>query len=209
MYAYIKGELVIREESYIVVDNNGIGYLILMPFLMSAKLGSIHDVITCYVYHSVKEDGISLYGFTSREEKDMFLMLITVSGIGPKVGQSICCYLTPEQLASAVISNDAKTIASVKGLGKKTAERVILELRDKLKAQAKASGASISSSGSGVVFDPSKSSVSNDAMGALVMLGYKEQDAEDAVASCYEDGIDLQDLIKKSLKVITGHKFDR
>ena len=209
MYAYFKGELVAREENYIVVENNGIGYLILIPFLMSAEMGHIGESVTCYVYHSVKEDGISLYGFTSKEQKDMFLMLITVSGIGPKVGQSICCYLTPEQLASAVISNDDKTIASVKGLGKKTAERVILELRDKLKAQAKASGASISSSCSGVVFDPSKSSVSNDTMGALVMLGYKEQDAEDAVASCYEDGIDLQELIKKSLKVITGHKFDR
>ena len=207
MYAYIKGELVIREETYIVVENNGIGYLILMPFLMSAKLGHIGDQITCHVYHSVKEDGISLYGFTSREEKDMFLMLITVSGIGPKVGQNICCYLSPEQLASAVIGGDVKTISSVKGLGKKSAERVILELRDKLKAEAKALGVKESSSGDGYVFSTEQSGVSNDAIGALVMLGYKQQDAESAVLKCYEDGIGLQDLIKKSLKVITGNKF--
>jgi len=207
MYAYIKGELVIREETYIVVENNGIGYLILMPFLMSAKLGVIGENVTCYVYHSVKEDGISLYGFTSREERDMFLMLITVSGIGPKVGQTICCYLPPEQLVSAVINGDVKTISSVKGLGKKSAERVILELRDKLKAEAKALGAKASPSGEGFVFSSEQSGVSNDAIGALVMLGYKQQDAENAVTSCYEDGIELQELIKRSLKVITGNKF--
>ncbi|SCW27130.1 Holliday junction DNA helicase subunit RuvA [Ruminococcaceae bacterium YRB3002] len=207
MYAYIKGILTIREETYIVVENNGIGYLIMMPFLMAARIGNIGEEITCFVYQSVKEDGISLYGFASREEKDMFLMLIAVSGIGPKVGQNICCYLTPEQLASAVINNDTATISSVKGLGKKTAERIILELRDKLKAQAKASGASITAAGSGVVFDPSKSDISNDAIGALVMLGYKQQDAENAVTSSYEDGLDLQELIKRSLKMITGNKF--
>jgi len=206
MYAYIKGELAAREENYIIVDNNGIGYMILMPFLMSAELGHIGESVTCYVYHSVKEDGISLYGFNSREQKDMFLMLITVSGIGPKVGQSICCYLTPEQLTSAVISSDVATISSVKGLGKKTSERIILELRDKLKSQAKAAGASVTA-GSGIVFNKEQSGVSNDAIGALIMLGYKQQEAENAVSSCYEDGIGLQDLIKRSLKSISGSKF--
>ena len=207
MYAYIKGELAAREDNYIIVDNNGIGYLILMPFLMSAELGHIGEQVTCYVYHSVKEDGISLYGFTSREQKEMFMMLITVSGIGPKVGQSICCYLTPEQLTSAVIGGDIATISSVKGLGKKTSERIVLELRDKLKAQAKAAGVKITATGSGIVFNNEQSGVSNDAIGALIMLGYKQQEAEDAVSACYEDGIGLQDLIKRSLKTITGNKF--
>ena len=207
MYAYIKGELVVREENYIIVDNNGIGYLILMPFLMSAELGHVGEHVTCHVYHSVKEDGISLYGFNSREQKDMFMMLITVSGIGPKAGQNICCYMTPAQLTSAVIAGDISTLSSVKGLGKKTSERIILELRDKLKASAKAAGASVSGTGTSIIFNAAQSSVSNDAIGALLMLGYKQQEAEEAVASCYEDGIDLQDLIKKSLKTITGNKF--
>ena len=207
MYAYIKGELVAREETYIVVDNNGIGYQIIIPFLMSAEMGHIGENVTCYVYHSVKEDGISLYGFSSKEQKDMFLMLITVSGIGPKVGQNVCCYLTPEQITTAVINNDVATISSAKGLGKKTAERIILELRDKLKAQAKASGVSVSGSGSSIIFNSEQSGVSNDAIGALVMLGYKQQEAEDAVAASFEDGIDLQMLIKKALKVVTGKKF--
>ncbi|MBR2523621.1 MAG: Holliday junction branch migration protein RuvA [Clostridiales bacterium] len=207
MYAYIKGELTEREDSYIVIENNGIGYMILMPFLMSAKLGALGEDVTCYTYHSVKEDGISLYGFTSKEEKDMFLMLITISGIGPKVGQTICCYLSPAELTAAVINNDIKTISSVKGLGKKSAERIVLELKDKLKLQAKAAGVSASASGDTYMFSPAQSDVSNDAIGALVMLGYKQQDAEDAVSRSYEDGIDLQLLIKKSLKTITANKF--
>ncbi|MBP5261731.1 MAG: Holliday junction branch migration protein RuvA [Clostridiales bacterium] len=206
MYAYIKGELVTREDNYIVVDNNGIGYMILMPFIMSAEMGHIGEAVTCYVYHSVKEDGISLYGFNSREQKDMFMMLITVSGIGPKVGQNVCCYLTPEQLTTAVINNDVSTISSVKGLGKKTAERIILELRDKLKAQAKAAGASVTQ-GTSIIFNSEQSGLSNDAIGALLMLGYKQQEAENAVASCYEDGVGLEDLIKRSLKAIAGNKF--
>ena len=133
-------------------------------------------------------------------------MLITVSGIGPKVGQNVCCYLTPEQLTTAVINNDVSTISSVKGLGKKTAERIILELRDKLKAQAKAAGASVTQ-GTSIIFNSEQSGLSNDAIGALLMLGYKQQEAENAVASCYEDGIGLEDLIKRSLKAIAGNKF--
>ena len=205
MYAYIKGELVAREENYIVVENNGIGYLILIPFLMSAEMGHIGESVTCYVYHSVKEDGISLYGFTSKEQKDMFLMLITVSGIGPKVGQNVCCYLTPEQLTTAVISNDVATISSAKGLGKKTAERITLELRDKIKATED----DMLRSSFAVTLDDltgEASSARDEAVAALVALGYNSSDAMKAVRKVLAENDsasgDTEMLLKLALKEI-------
>ena len=207
MYAYIKGMLADRNDQQIVIENNGIGYLINCPLGISAEIGGLGDEVKVYLYQSVKEDDISLYGFNSRDQKEMFLKLITVSGIGPKVAHSICASLSAEQIAAAVMSSNIALLTSGKGLGKKTAERIILELKDKLKAQlgktASMSVAPAVAAASGNV----DSGVMQDAVGALVVLGYKDQEASDAVASAYEDGIGLEDLIRKALKLASGKKF--
>ena len=207
MYAYIKGLLADRNDQQIVIENNGIGYLINCPLGISAEIGLLGDEVTVYLYQSVKEDDISLYGFNSRDQKEMFLKLITVSGIGPKVAHSICASLSAEQIAAAVMSSNIALLTSVKGLGKKTAERIILELKDKLKDQlgktAAISVAPTVSPASGNV----DSGVMQDAVGALVVLGYKDQEAADAVASAYEDGIGLEDLMRKALELAAGKKF--
>jgi len=207
MYAYIKGTVTDRNDSQIVIENNGIGYLINCPLGISAEIGGIGDEVTVYLYQSVKEDDISLYGFNSRAQKEMFLKLITVSGIGPKVAHTICASLSAEQIAAAVMSNNVALLTGVKGLGKKTAERIILELKDKLKAQL---GGSASVSATPVAMAVSAggdTGVMQDAVGALVVLGYKDQEAADAVAAAYEDGIGLEDLIRKALKLAAGKKF--
>jgi len=207
MYAYIKGIVTDRNDSQIVIENNGIGYLINCPLGISAEIGGIGDEVTVYLYQSVKEDDISLYGFNSRAQKEMFLKLITVSGIGPKVAHTICASLSAEQIAAAVMSNNVALLTGVKGLGKKTAERIILELKDKLKAQL---GGSASVSATPVAMAVSAggdTGVMQDAVGALVVLGYKDQEAADAVASAYEDGIGLEDLIRQALKLAAGKKF--
>ena len=129
MYAYIKGVIAERNDQQIVVENNGIGYLINCPLGISAEIGGIGDNVTVYLYQSVKEDDISLYGFNSRDQKEMFLKLITVSGIGPKVAHTICASLSAEQIAAAVMSGNVTLLSSVKGLGKKTAEKIIDALR--------------------------------------------------------------------------------
>ena len=207
MYAYIKGIMADRNDQQIVIENNGIGYLINCPLGISAEIGGIGDEVKVYLYQSVKEDDISLYGFNSRDQKEMFLKLITVSGIGPKVAHSICASLSAEQIAAAVMSSNIALLTSVKGLGKKTAERIILELKDKLKDQlgktasisvAPAVSAALGAAGSGVM---------QDAAGALIVLGYKDQEAADAVSAAYEDGIGLEDLIRKALKLAAGKKF--
>lgn len=200
MYAYIKGTLVKRNDDDIIVENNGIGYLILCPVSISARLGAVGDEITVYLYQSVREDDISLYGLASPEEKDMFMLLITVSGIGPKVAQSICSQIEPDRLALAVMGGDVKVLTSVKGLGKKGAERIILELKDKLK------GVDLSGNKDLGVCLPAADSVgysggtAGDAVEALIVLGYKQADAASAVSSCYEEGISVQELIRRSLK---------
>ena len=207
MYAYIKGVVTDRNDQQIVIENNGIGYLINCPLGISAEIGGIGDEVTVYLYQSVKEDDISLYGFNSRDQKEMFLKLITVSGIGPKVAHTICASLSAEQIAAAVMSNNVALLTGVKGLGKKTAERIILELKDKLKAQLGGSASvstthvALSAAGSG------DTGVMQDAVGALVVLGYKDQEAADAVAGAYEEGIGLEDLIRKALKLAAGKKF--
>ena len=207
MYAYIKGTVADRNDQQIVIENNGIGYLINCPIGISADFGGLGAEVTVYLYQSVKEDDISLYGFSSRDQKEMFLKFITVSGIGPKVAHTICASLSAEQIAAAVMSNNVALLTGVKGLGKKTAERIILELKDKLKSQLGASASvsvtpvAVAASGSG------DTGIMQDAVGALVVLGYKDQEAAEAVAAAYEDGIGLEDLIRKALKLAAGKKF--
>lgn len=207
MYAYIKGKITDRNDQQIVIENNGIGYLINCPLGISAEIGGLNEEVTVYLYQSVKEDDISLYGFNSRDQKEMFLKLITVSGIGPKVAHTICASLSAEQIAAAVMSNNVALLTGVKGLGKKTAERIILELKDKLKAQLGASASVAATPVAAAVSGNGNAGLMQDAVGALVVLGYKDQEAADAVAAAYEEGIGLEDLIRKALKVAAGKKF--
>ena len=207
MYAYIKGTVTDRNDQQIVIENNGIGYLINCPLGISVEIGGLGDEVTVYLYQSVKEDDISLYGFNSRAQKEMFLKLITVSGIGPKVAHSICAALSAEQIAAAVMSNNVALLTGVKGLGKKTAERIILELKDKLKSQLGTTASVTVVPAASTSSSNADSVVMQDAAGALIVLGYKDQEAAEAVASAYEDGIGLEDLIRKALKVAAGKKF--
>ena len=201
IYSYIKGTLTDKSEETIVVDNNGIGYEIICPYSISDTLGHIDDEVKVWIYQSVREDDVSLYGFSTIQMKDMFLSLIQVSGIGPKVAHSICSQVEPDRFALAVIGGDVSFLTSVKGLGKKGAERIILELKDKLKKSGAATAAkkAVSIPGNSGSVAP-EGGVISDAVEALVVLGYKEQVAAEAVSSAYEDGITLQDLIKKALK---------
>lgn len=203
IYSYIRGTLEKIDEDIIVVDNQGIGYEIICPYTISSRIGALGELVTVWLYQSVREDDITLYGFSSPSMKDLFLQLITVSGIGPKVAHSICAQVEPDRFAVAVIGGDVKFLTTVKGLGKKGAERIVLELKDKLKK----AGYNVSSE-SNVLNSACKengtlvvaSGIVGDAVEALIVLGYKESVASEVVSSCYEDGMGLQELIKKSLK---------
>ena len=201
IYSYIRGTVIDKGDDTLVLENNGVGYEIICPMSISGEFGPMGDDAKVWIYQSVREDDITLYGFSSLQMKEMFLSLIQVSGIGPKVAHSICSQVEPDRFALAVIGGDVSFLTSVKGLGKKGAERIVLELKDKLKkagigASSSAKTKSGASSGKAVP----EGSIVSDAVEALVVLGYKEQVAAEAVSSCYEDGTDLQTLIRKALK---------
>lgn len=202
IYSYIRGTVIDKGEDTLVIENNGIGYEIICPISISQNLAPMGDEAKVWIYQSVREDDITLYGFSSVQMKEMFLSLIQVSGIGPKVAHSICSQVEPDRFALAVVGGDVTFLTSVKGLGKKGAERIVLELKDKLKKAGIGSASSAKSRSSKTAADVvvPETSIASDAIEALIVLGYKEQVAAEAVSNSYEDGIDLQTLIRNSLK---------
>jgi len=197
MIAYVKGILSDFDNDSIVVDANGIGYTILVPDTVISTLPSIGSPIKVYTYLQVREDAFSLFGFLTKDDLAMFKKCISVTGIGPKAGLAILSLLDSDALRIAIISGDVKTISQANGVGKKTAERLILELRDKVDIEEeillKPSAANKESSG---LSDAKKETVE-----ALTALGYSASDALKAVNKIEDsDNLDSSDLLKAALK---------
>lgn len=191
MYYYIKGTLVQKSENYIVVDANGVGYMINTSLTTLNNLDSTDREVTVYTYLNVREDAMELYGFSTQEEKNMFIHLISVSGVGPKAALSILSVATPAKFAVAVVTNDIKTITKASGVGPKLAQRVILELKDKLKTEELGLDGD-----EAVAFDASDNR--SEAVSALVVLGYSPSDAQKAVSKI-DASMEVEDIIKKAL----------
>lgn len=200
MYGYIKGEFVSARGENIIVENHGIGYKIYMPIMLQGRIGHIGDQVCVYTYHYVREDNISLFGFPSPEDQDMFELLLTVSGIGPKTAITVVDTLQPAELAMAVLNGDVKKICQVKGLGKKSAERIVLELKDKLKGFAQ--GALDTGEDIQLPVSDSGRSELADCVSALLVLGYPASEANKAANLAYEDGLDAEQLIRKALRLL-------
>jgi Holliday junction DNA helicase RuvA len=201
MIRYIKGTLELVEDNALVVDNNGIGYRILVSGAMLEHLPSLGSQVTIYTYLNVREDAMQLYGFESLDDLEVFGQLITVSGIGPKGGLSILSVLTADDIRFAVMAEDDKTIAKAPGIGAKTARKLILELKDKLSIKEVVETA-LEHGGSGMTNNTGAQSGSvSEAVEALVALGYSGTDAMKAVRQV-EDGADMstEELLKQALK---------
>ncbi|HIT73838.1 Holliday junction branch migration protein RuvA [Tyzzerella sp. An114] len=198
MISYIKGKLQYLSDSFVIIDNGGIGYKIFVSPKLMSNIGKIGDNVTVFTYMSVKDDGISLYGFENFEELEIFNKLITVSGIGPKGALGIISNLTPADFIMAVISDDVAAVSKAPGVGKKTAQRIILELKDKFKTEdfieekIFGEGKGLSS----VVTDNSKI----EAIEALTSLGYGRSEAAKAVSAVFEEGKTTEDILKLALK---------
>ena len=189
MYAFIRGKYITKGENYVIIENNGIGYKIYTSLSVLNRLEASENEITLYTHLNVREDAMDLYGFFSNEELAMFLNLISVSGVGPKAALAILSVATPEKFALAVISNDIKTITKAAGVGPKLAQRVILELKDKLKCD----DIVVSDSD-----DDNLSDERSEAISALVVLGYSAQEATKAVDNAA--GSSVEEIVKNSLK---------
>ena len=191
MYEFIKGELCAIGENYLAVEAGGIGYKIFATqrFLQQAKKG---QQTTVYTYLVVREDELSLYGFQSLGERDMFLKLISVSGVGPKAGLAILSTLNTEEIARAILAADQKAFSRVSGVGPKTAARIVLELKDKVEVEDAILGSiAAETEGAGAV---------SDAVEALMGLGYQKAEALSAVSAVRERADTTEELTLLALK---------
>lgn len=204
MYSYIKGVLAEISENEIVIEASGVGYSVNVPASVIGELPSPGTELKVFTHFSVKEDEQTLYGFLYKEDREMFRRLITVSGIGPKGALSILGVLSPSDLRMAIATGDAKSISMAPGIGKKTAERVILELRDKITKESSFDGLTAQNAGVGTVSRGSRSSGPvAEAIDALTVLGYSRMEAGRAVGMInLTDDMTTEDVLKAALKTI-------
>ena len=198
MFAYLKGVFEFRTLDYIVVDVNGIGYKIFMSENSMKKIGELGSIIKVYTYVKVREDDISIYGFASNEELRMFELLVSVSGIGAKSAITILSNITPSRFALAVITNEVNTLKKLPGIGSKSAQRIILELKDKLKTIDVEDTSS----------DELKSVISQnnnleELISALQVLGYTKKEVEKIIPKLDNKDDNLEILIKKALLLLS------
>ncbi len=199
MISFIKGELMEVFDDAIVLENNGIGYNIRVPATLLSAIGNVGETMKVYTYLQVREDDLSLFGFLTREDLDIFKLLINVNGIGPKGALAILSTISPDDLRFAVLSDDVKLISSAPGIGNKTAQKLIIELKDKLKI---AQGFE-QTLAKGVVTgkDASVTNAKNEAIEALVALGYSSAEAIKAVKKIENiDDKDSETILKEALK---------
>lgn len=191
----LKGTLTVSDVNFIVVECGGVGFKCFTTLNTVKQIGKTGDTVNVYTYLAVREDAMDLYGFSSLAELDAFKLLITVSGIGPKAAVSILSELSPDKLAVCIVSGDAKAITRAQGVGKKTAERVVLELKDKMGAIAVGDVSDAVSSAASV----SANSDSAEAVEALVALGYAQSDAT-VVVGAMDKSLSVDEMIRLGLK---------
>ncbi len=197
MFSYIKGILEVKNLNYVVIDVNGIGFKIFMSETAIQRLEETGNTVKIYTHMNVKEDDLSLYGFITNEELRMFELLIGVSGVGAKSAISMLSSITPSKFALAVISNDVKTLTKIPGIGPKSAQRIILELKDKLKTEEAIQTNSIELKTSIV-----ENNKLEEAVQALKVLGYTRQEIESVLAKIEVNTLTVEDIIRKALSFL-------
>ncbi|MFY9569285.1 MAG: Holliday junction branch migration protein RuvA [Acetivibrionales bacterium] len=199
MYAYIKGKLEARGSDHIIIEAGGVGYRIYTTQSTLDEAGRIElgQEFRAYTHLHVREDVMNLFGFATHEELSVFKLLLTVTGVGPKVALSLLSAVSTSKFSLAVITDDIKTLTKAQGIGKKMAQRIILELRDKIRKEQFAVRAD---EGSALPEEPQSGSRLSEAVSALMVLGYTQAEANRAVASVYSDEAELEEIIRNALK---------
>ncbi len=201
MYAYIDGKLTHKDPAYVIIDVNGVGYEIKISLQTFASLKEGNERCKLFIYLSIKEDAHTLFGFREKEEKNLFLDLISVSGIGANTALVMLSSLSSGEIKTAIVSEDVKTIQSIKGIGIKTAQRAILELKDKLRKEDLIGGPSTSSTLS--AFSSQNNHVKNEALAALITLGIPKNVAEKSIEAILKketEAITVENLIRQALR---------
>ncbi|AYE35482.1 Holliday junction branch migration protein RuvA [Clostridium septicum] len=201
MYEYIKGKYMGINKDYIVVENNGLGYKVFTSGATMSSMPKVGEDIMLYLEQIVREDFLGLYGFDSREELEMFKMLLSINGVGAKAALSLLSISRINNLKYAIMMGDDKHLCRAPGIGKKTAGRIILELKDKLKPDELIDD--IENVESIENIEKYNVNVISEALGALLALGYSEKEAESALRKVNKDDT-VENIIKSCLKVLMG-----
>ena len=202
MIALISGKIVYKGISHVIVDVQGVGYRIFIPLTTFYELPEAGQIITLHVHTNVKQDAINLFGFYTVQERDLFQLMISVSGIGPKMSMNILSGISAQELLRAISSGNVGKLINIPGVGKKMAERLILELKEKVikKMMVEEIPAADDQHQAGEI-------IIEDALSALVNLGYKSnvaKDALDKVLRASEEELGMDQLLKKTLKILAG-----
>lgn len=198
MIGRLRGTLAEKQPPHLLLDVNGVGYELEVPMTTLYRLPSVGEAVTLHTHLVIREDAHLLYGFFEKRERELFRELIRLNGVGPKLALALMSGLEVDELVRCVQAQDTAALVKVPGVGKKTAERLLVELKDRFKAWE-----SIPSIAP-LVVEPQQaqavSSAENDAVSALISLGYKPQEASRAVAAIKEDGLSSEDLIRRALR---------
>jgi len=199
MFYYLEGKVTVLEQNTAVIDCHGIGFLCCVSLNTMSHL-ELGQQVRLYTYCNIKEDGFDIYGFHDQTEKRSFEMLLGVSGVGPKAAISILSVATPEGLALAVLNGDEKIITAAQGVGKKIAQRIILELKDKISKES----AALSAVGKTRITPlPAAGGKYNDASAALNVLGFSAAEISAILSTIDVNALSLEDIIKEALKLST------
>ena len=196
----VKGVLTYIDAQFVVVECGGVGFKCFTTLNTSRSVGKIGSEVNLYTHLSVREDAMDLFGFSTVAELEAFKMLITVSGVGPKAAVSVLSELTPDRLALAIASADTKSIVKANGIGKKTAERIVLELKDKMANVASGEISSAVASAGSIV----EESASAEAVAALVALGFSQSDAAVAVGQM-DKSLSADEMIRLGLRQLSSN----
>ncbi len=211
MLAYIKGTIEMKMTGYIVIDVGGLGYKVFMSDVGIEKIGNIGEMVKVHTYYKVREDDISIFGFNTLEELKMFELLISVSGVGAKTALTMLAVCEPSEFALAVIAEDVKTLTQIPGIGAKSAQRIILELKDKItkEQQIEKINAQVNSKSKtkSETEDKLQVAIENnnkvaEAIAALQVLGYNKKEIEKAFAKLDKNELSTEELIKKGLYLL-------
>ncbi len=212
MLAYIKGTLEMKMTEYVVIDVGGLGYKVFMSGTGMDQLGEIGKEVKVYTYYRVREDDISIYGFNTNEELRMFELLLSVSGVGAKTALAMLAVCTPSEFVLAIVSEDINVLTSIPGIGPKSAKRIILELKDKIKKEQQIQELTSASKNSKTISETNvkvKQLIEDDnkvqeAIAALQVLGYNKKEIEKAFMKIEKAGLTTEELIKKGLAILAN-----
>jgi len=202
MIALLSGKIAHKGVSHIVVEVQGIGYRVFIPLTTFYELPEMGETVTLHIHTSVRDDAINLFGFYSRQERELFQLMISVSGIGPKVAMNILSGISSSELLEAISAGNLARLVTIPGIGKKMAERLILELREKVKKKI-----SMEAAGAADAKRKINDEMMEDVLSALVNLGYKTNAARDALTKAASDAGDqlvMDQLLKKTLQILAG-----